>query len=698
VSSILTVLILGLGLTLDPGIADTTLSSVGVSTTTLTISTYPFEGFLEMHHSDTYNMDYPWLNWSAYDASSPTPSPHDYAALVVENPWLRLTFLPELGGRLYGVEVKATGEQLLYQNSVIKPTHWGPIEQGWWLAVGGIEWCLPVEEHGYEWGVPWSYSVTTTTEGATVALWDSEATDRVRAHITVFLPADQAAFEITPRLENPTASPVVFKFWDNAMLAPGAANTVGANLRFVLPIDQVTVHSRGDGYLPGPGEAMSWPVYNDTDYSRLGNWNQWLGFFARPQAAEDWAGVYDEAVLRGVARVFPHETAVGVKGFAFGWGSPIPPGTWTDDGSFYVELHGGPSPTFWDTITLDLGGSLEWTETWLPLRDLPTLSLATTEVALGLQADGADLDLGVAVARQVADLSVRLWRKSDCSPLWHQDGIGLTPGEAYTHRLTSLGLSPDEVLLAAFEGETLLATTGSCAYPPPESQVDPLPSVQATTAFSVSWTGTDTGGGLASYDIQVRNGDTEAPWTDWLTETTATSAMFSGEEGHTYTFRSRARDLFGNVGAWPTGDWQDTFTTILLQPAPMLITSAKVAQPLNAHPDDIVEFQIHLSNTGNLAASVQISDVLPAYLALTSGPWSNYPPDPAFVSDTILWSGAVDAGQTDVAIGFEAELLYVPSGGVVTNAAWIDDGAHPPFQRLVTVGGRWQVYLPIILK
>lgn len=451
---------LALGLIPGPRPGGPAPLAVQVSTTTLTIDTYPYAAFVEMRHSDEYNMDYPWLDWDAYEASGPATAPQDYTALVVENPWLRLTFLPELGGRLYGVTVKATGEELLYQNPVIKPNRWGPpADQQWWLAVGGIEWCLPVDEHGYEWGLPWDYDVGTAPEGATVTLWDTTATDRVRARISVFLPADRASFQVAPRLENLTSAPITFKFWHNAMLAPGPANTVGPELRFVMPIDRVMVHSRGDDYLPGEGQVMDWPVYGGVDYSRLGNWNKWLGFFAHPQAAEGWAGVYANGVRRGVARMFPPETASGVKGFGFGWADPIPASTWTDDDSFYVELHGGPSPTFWDTLTLDPGGSLEWTETWLPLRDLPALNRSTEEAALGLAAAEGDLEVGVVAAGQRA-LDLRLWRRSDCELLWEGADLSPAPGEAHTHVVTGLGLGPEEVVLAAFDGSELLAAAG----------------------------------------------------------------------------------------------------------------------------------------------------------------------------------------------------------------------------------------------
>lgn len=695
---LLAMLVVGFGLVLALGRADGGPSAIEVYTTQLTIPTYPYAEFLELHHSDLYNMDYPWLNWLAYEASGPRPLPREYTALVVENPWLRLSFLPELGGRLYGVVVKATGEELLYHNPVIKPTHWGPPEQQWWLAVGGIEWCLPVDEHGYEWAVPWSYSVSTDAEGVIVELWDTDASDRVRAKVRVHLPSDQAAFQITPRLENPTSSPVALKFWDNAMLAPGAANTVGPDLRFVLPIDWVTVHSRGDPYLPDAGESMSWPFHSGTDYSRLGNWNRWLGFFAYPHAAQGWAGVFDENHRRGVARVFPHEVAVGVKSFGFGWGQPIDWQAWTDDGSTYVELHGGPSPTFWNSLTLDPGQVLEWTETWLPLRDLPALSHATSDLALGLKAEGTDLHLGLQVAGQRSNVGLRLWRKSDCTPLWRMDGLDLSPGEALVHEVLDLGLGPEGVVLGVLEGSTVLALTGSLDCPVPSSQVDELSTVQTQPEFTVSWTSMDSANVLAGYDVQVRDGDAEAPWTNWLIDTTVTSAVFSGQEGHTYTFRCRARDIFGHLEAWPASGWQDAFTTVLLEPAPVLVTSDKAAQPLDVRPGDLMEFQIHLRNSGNLEATVWITDPLPAYLELTSGPYINSPhsPAPVFEDGAVTWNGMLAAGESDVAIGFDARVLELAPTGILTNAVWIDDGVHAVLRREVSTMCRR--YLPAILK
>ena len=229
-------------------------STTTITTDTITIPTYPYAAHLFTATNTIYNIPYRWLNWGQYKGSHPQPVNKTYTRLTLENDWLRVSLLPELGGRVYEMIYKPTGNNELYRNDVIKPTHWGPGEQGWWLAAGGIEWGLPVEEHGYESAISWMYAVITGTTGITVTLRDSTQPDRLRAAISVFLPNDRAVLIIRPRLENDRSVPLDFKWWINAMLAPGPGNSIGKqgsnphgiDLKFVFPESQVTVHSTGD--------------------------------------------------------------------------------------------------------------------------------------------------------------------------------------------------------------------------------------------------------------------------------------------------------------------------------------------------------------------------------------------------------------------------------------------------------------------
>ena len=75
------------------------------------------------------------------------------------------------------------------------------------------------------------------------------------------------------------------------------------------------------------------------------------------------------------------------------------------------------------------------------------------------------------------------------------------------------------------------------------------PGTSAVATVPVSWSGTDAGAGIASYTIQVRDGVTGA-WQNWLVDVPATTVSASYAAalcGHTYFFRSLARDLAGNL-------------------------------------------------------------------------------------------------------------------------------------------------------
>ncbi len=373
----------------------TALPPVQVYETTIDILTYPYAAFTTQAVNDEFGWTYQRFNQQDYEASSPRPYPWSYRAVVLENEYLRITLLPDLGGRIYSVVFKPTGSNELYQNPVIKPSPWGPAEQGGWLAAGGIAWDLPVAEHGYAWGDSWGY-ITNRIDPATASVTVfMPFQDHLRAEVDVTLRSGEAAFTVQPRIVNPTDAPVDYQFWINALLAPGPANTVGPSLRFLFPSDQVTVHSRGDETLPEPQGALDWPVADGTDYSTLGNWGQWLGIFERPAAHGPFTGVYDGDADEGMVRVFSPVAVPGSKGFGLGWSDPFDPALYTDDDSAYVELHAGVSPTFWDQARLAAGETYTWQETWFPVAGIGGVSTADGNGAVYLAPAAGGLAVGL---------------------------------------------------------------------------------------------------------------------------------------------------------------------------------------------------------------------------------------------------------------------------------------------------------------
>ncbi|MBD1999288.1 putative Ig domain-containing protein [Leptolyngbya sp. FACHB-541] len=103
----------------------------------------------------------------------------------------------------------------------------------------------------------------------------------------------------------------------------------------------------------------------------------------------------------------------------------------------------------------------------------------------------------------------------------------------------------------------------------------PASSVNAVSAnngstFTISWAGSDSGSGIATYDIFAStNGD---PYVLWQNDTTSTEAIYTGQPGQTYAFYSVAQDKAGNVEAIPTSS--DTQITIPSLSAATLAFSA----------------------------------------------------------------------------------------------------------------------------
>ncbi|MGH2594077.1 MAG: DUF5107 domain-containing protein [Anaerolineae bacterium] len=683
---------------LAPAVTRTT-GVTTITTDTILIPTYNYASALFTETNTAYNIPYPILNWGSYNQ---TKSDKPYTRLTLENDWLRVSLLPELGGRVYEMIFKPTGHNELYQNPVVKPTNWGPPEQGWWLAAGGIEWGLPVEEHGYESAIPWSTSIAQSSDGVTVTLRDSSAPDRLRASVDIFLSNDRAALIVRPTIENARGVGLDFKWWIDAMLAPGAANSVGPDLRFVFPIDAVTVHSTNDDRLPGhgwpgpsgPSAWITWPIYNGVDWSRLGSFDEWFGFFGRPQAQQDFVGVYDTAADEGVARIFPRNVATGIKGFAMGWLHRIGSSQWTDDGSTYVELHGGLAPTFWDSAHLDAGQSIQWEEAWYPVAGIGAVTTANAEAALNVEPSDSTLNLGVFSTRARAAAQLSVYQRNTCGLIARYPIPSIDPAAPQTFSLSS-DIPPGDLAILFSAGSTLILGYNEKDCVAPVSSVDALPNV-SPAGFGVSWSGADLYSGIASYDVQVRDGASGA-WAAWLTATPHTSSLFTGMHGHTYFFRSRARDAQSNLEAFEYDEWGDAFTTVLTSPAAVMETSRKSA-PRFFSPGQAVSYTIALSNTGNLAGSITLTDTLPLSMTLVGGTLSaSSGPAPTFDGARIRWSGNVANGalaHITYALTPTLDLGFMqPQANTVT----IDGGVASVTRTAVTSMARI-VYLPLIRR
>lgn len=439
---------------------------------------------------------------------------------------------------------------------------------------------------------------------------------------------------------------------------------------------------------------MAWPIYNSRDLSRLQNWRQWLGFFARPQASQDFVSVVDLAHQEGIVRIFPHTMAHGSKGFAMGWRNPIGAAQWTDDDSYYAELHGGLAPTFWDSASIGAHQTIEWEETWYPLAGLNDVTSANREAALHIEHTGSTLSVGLFSTRARIKPHLTVWQRSTCQSVADFEISAIDPATPQVVNVSTV-VPLNDLAILFHDDYALFIGYNEKDCVPPSAHVDGLPHVTTSSAFTVTWTGSDLYSGIAAYDVQFKDGHSGV-WTNWLTDTTATSASFGGEHGHTYFFRVRARDAQGNIGTFRDDSEGDTFTTVLLTPAPVLEFSYK-SVPTFFNAGQQINYAIVLKNTGNLTGLITLTDTLPLSLTLISGTLTAESGIVAYEDSHILWSGTI---TPEWGVGIQYALTPAIALGLLqpqTNTVVITGGVVP-ITRTATTMLALNIYLPIVSR
>jgi len=305
--------------------------------------------------------------------------------------------------------------------------------------------------------------------------------------------------------------------------------------------------------------------------------------------------------------------------------------------------------------------------------------------------------IGVHSTAARAHSVVVVWRQGDVAPLLHQIVPLLAPAQPYTATLTVAGDGSDLVLVYLDgQGRRLATTEASPEQTPPVSQLSSLPPYITTTEATLAWGGNDDSA-ILHYDLQVRDG-CDGDWTDWLTHTAQVSGTYAGLDGHTYFFRVRARDVFGNVESWLDDEWGDAFTSVLVTPAPVLVTSVKEPSDAVRPPGRAVTYTLSLRNTGNLTAAARLTDTLPAVMTLLTGTLTATLGTPAFAGDRIAWQGEVAAGGSVTVTYLLSPTAGAPLLTPITNVVTFDDGVHAPFSRQAAVRYAYLAWLPLVVK
>ena len=160
---------------------------------------------------------------------------HTYQSVRLENEYLRVVVLPELGGRIYEAYDKTADYHFVYKNNVIKPALIGL--GGAWVS-GGIEFNWP-QHHRPTTFMPVDVRIESNEDGSKTAwMGEIEPLYGMKGMVGVTVHPECACLKVKVRLYNRTDIPQTFHWWAN--LAVHSNNDY--QLVFPPDIDYVTFH------------------------------------------------------------------------------------------------------------------------------------------------------------------------------------------------------------------------------------------------------------------------------------------------------------------------------------------------------------------------------------------------------------------------------------------------------------------------
>lgn len=175
----------------------------------------------------------------------------------------------------------------------------------------------------------------------------------------------------------------------------------------------------------------------------------------------------------------------------------------------------------------------------------------------------------------------------------------------------------------------------------PVSAVTALPAQTTQTSFTVSWAGTDSGSGIASYNIYTSTNG--GAFTLWQSAVSTTSATFTGTVGNTYGFLSQATDKVGNVEALRT--MADT-TSEIVASLPPDFSLGSTGSTASVSPGGTAMFTLNVTPVNGFNGAVSFACTgLPSEATCSFSPSTVTPNGTAASSTTMSIATTAPSGQ-----------------------------------------------------
>jgi tetratricopeptide (TPR) repeat protein len=316
----------------------------------------------------------------------------EYTAIYLENEYLLIMVLPEIGGRIQRAYDKVRKRDFVYYNQVIKPALVGLA--GPWIS-GGIEFNWP-QHHRPSTFSPVDHTIEENEDGSkTVWVNETELMFRSKGMAGFTLHPGKAYLEIKGRLFNRSPFSQTFLWWANP------AVKVNEHYQSVFPPDVYAVFDHGkrdvSDFPIATGTYYKVNYAPGTDISRYDTIPVPTSYMAI-RSGYDFMGCYEHDTQAGMLHVADHHLSPGKKqwtwgngDFGFAWDRNL-----TDEDGPYIELMTG--------VFTDNQPDFSWIQPnevksfeqyFMPYALVGAVKNATKEAMLNLEADGNTIHVKV---------------------------------------------------------------------------------------------------------------------------------------------------------------------------------------------------------------------------------------------------------------------------------------------------------------
>jgi len=411
-----------------------------------------------------------------YDRIAEEKTDRLWKAIWLENEFLRVMILPEIGGRIHVGQDKTNGYNFFYRQEVIKPALVGLA--GPWIS-GGVEFNWP-QHHRPATFMPVDTEIERHEDGS-VTIWcsDHDPMLRMKGMHGICLHPDKAVIELKVRAYNRTPFVQTFLWWANM------ATQVHESYQSFFPPDVTYVadHARRSmseyplcrdhyygvdygerdrsgvpkgeipaNYIP-PNQGDNGPVsYAPNDLSFYSNIPVPTSYMCMG-SKEDFFGGYDHAAQAGVVHIANHHISPGKKQwtwgnheFGYAWDRSLTDPDAQGECPPYIEIMAGVyTDNQPDFSFLMPGETKTWSQFWYPIQKCGPACHANTDAAVSLKLEKGILHLGVSVTRVFPKATVLL---SANGKTLKKHSCDLAPGAPFVKELKApKGLREDHLVL-----------------------------------------------------------------------------------------------------------------------------------------------------------------------------------------------------------------------------------------------------------